>query len=275
MTAIPGCDQHADLVERALGPDATDTDLERYATEVATCPACQRLLAVGAGVHPAHLEHAAAGEHAAIEARLVMDDAAVERLEKALRPAPRWPLAVGALAAAAVLFALAWPLAPRDAATVEPIRSTPIDAVATGPERGPTRIERRPLGEVPDDDAVAMVDDEPSTEDWPAPPFVELRESIPKQALVRDARLELVGAPVVGDSVRLAIQSASPEVVTVCVSGAENGVVWRGGVPSGRTVLTVETRAVRYAFGAPGTYRFALALGDGCGAAVHHLEVSL
>lgn len=269
--AIAGCEEHQELVARAMGPDATDADLERYADEVVGCPACQRLLAVGAGVHPAHLEQVAAGEHEALEARLAMDDAAVERLERALAPRPRWPVLLLGAAAAALVVWLARPGAVPVPVPVQPIASSPPPVLQTGPLRRPLRSETLPQA-LPD----AVVDAEPTQEaDWPAPPFEELRRQVTKQVAVREARLELVGEPGIDASVRLAVRTVTSEAVSVCVSGPESGVVWRGGLPAGRTVLSRDGRAVRYRFPAPGRYRFGLALGEGCAQPVHTLEVTL
>lgn len=268
--AIHGCPVHHELVVRALGPDASDGDLVRYAEQVVGCPDCQRLLAVGAGVHPAHLEQVAAGEHEAIAARMAMDDAAVERLVHDLAPRPRWPALVLLAVAAALVFWLAQPIAVP--VPVEPVQSAVVPVVQTGPMRGAPRSEALPQA-LPD--AVVALEEEPTRPDWEPPPFEELRTRVPKQVTVRDARLELVGEPSIGTSVRLAVSTVAPEVVTICVAGRENGVVWRGGLPQGRTVLTREGHGVRYQFAGAGRYRFGLVLGEGCSGAVHTVEVSL
>ena len=71
---IESCAEHRALVERALGPDATDADLLSYAEEVPACPRCSRLLAVGAGVHPAHLEQPPDDALAAIACPWTLED---------------------------------------------------------------------------------------------------------------------------------------------------------------------------------------------------------
>lgn len=286
---IAGCPTHRVLVERALGPDASDADLALYAEVVPGCAACQRLLLVGARVHPGYLHREQPDEHEAIAARVALDDAGVERLMQALEPAVRsWKpvLAVVVLAVAAVLL---WWVQPTPIPRA-PHGEAPIQVANTGPDQVAGRHEatveppRTPAPAAPLDDAVAdavadAVDDaDPAGQpagDWAPPPFVDLRGASSKGPGVRDLRLAFDGTPAVGEAVRLVVQSSSSELVSVCVEGVENGVVWRGAVPGGRTVLTLDERAVRYRFPLPGAYRFALALGDACAPAVHRVQVSL
>jgi hypothetical protein len=106
----------------------------------------------------------------------------------------------------------------------------------------------------PEEDAVAVADD------WPAPPFEDLRHGAPKSVAptLRAVQLVLVGQPGyrVGEGVDLVVVASYDTPLTVCVGGPERGTVWRGAVPAGRTALTRGGQQQAFAFSAPGTYRF-------------------
>ena len=127
----------------------------------------------------------------------------------------------------------------------------------------------------PETDAVASVDD------WPAPAFVDLRGGTPKSvdAPLRAIQLVLAGgvARRVGESVTLTLVSASEATVAVCVTGPEQGVIWRGEVAGGRTELSRAGHPQSFAFAAPGTYRFAVGTTDldHCSKPVHVVEVEV
>ena len=133
----------------------------------------------------------------------------------------------------------------------------------------------------PSDDAVAEADD------WPAPPFEDLRAGTPKspESPVRAVQLVVSGGAArrVGDTVALTVVSASEVSLAVCVTGPERGVVWRGAVPAGRTALSRAGHPQSFAFGAPGTYRFVVGTAaersapdlDRCTDPVHVVEVEV
>lgn len=75
-----------------------------------------------------------------------------------------------------------------------------------------------------------------------------------------------------GSDVGFVVDVAAPTELTLCVSGPEEGTLWRGRVPEGRTVLGEGHTARRFVFEQTGSYIFSLLQGDepGCaGAAVH------
>ncbi len=291
----PACSAHAALVERAMGPDPSDADLQAYADEVPGCPDCRRALALASGVHPGRADTAPDGEWQRIQTVVALDDAAVDSLIRALDEEPsawrRWAMPA---AAALLVGSLGLWAASDGPVAVTPPEAPVIAGVSTGPD---VRAERReidlrellgaPVPSSPDarsgleedleddgsdGDAVAM--------DWPAPPFEDLRGASIKAAAPRMRTLSFVldGTIAVGEAAVVSVEASHTEAVTLCVSGAENGVVWRGGVPEGRTVLTRSGREVRYRFPASGTYGFTLRRGDDptCTAAViQRVEVAL
>ena len=109
------------------------------------------------------------------------------------------------------------------------------------------------------EDAVADVGD-----DWPAPPFEDLRRGRPKgpDSAIRSAQLVLAGERQVGGTVGLTVVASADTSLAVCVTGPERGVVWRGAVPAGRTDLSRDGRPQSFAFAAPGTYRFTVSTSD-------------
>jgi hypothetical protein len=127
------------------------------------------------------------------------------------------------------------------------------------------------------DDAVAMAD----PDDWPPPPFEDLRGAREKDvaATVRAAQLVVSGPSVVGRAMALSVVSSTPTTLAVCVEGPERGVVWRGAVDAGRTELTRGGRPVGFAFAAPGAYRFLVSAGDtdisACTDPIHVVEVEV
>jgi hypothetical protein len=289
MTQVPACPAHRSLVEAALGASPSDEILERYADEVPSCEACRRSLAMQLGVHPARLQTAP-------PARFRL--AGMEALASALWPEPaqRWRpgpalLVLGPVALAAAIL-LAWlglwgqppaqraDLSPGPApvpvvedavagigpgelavpALPEPTGPEPIVPERTGSQPAPRVVQRAPRAapaqpaQPEPDDAVATADD------WPPPPFEDLRRGAPKSAAptLRSVQLVLVGQPGyrVGEGVDLVVVASYDTPITVCVDGPERGTVWRGAVPAGRTSLTRGGQQQAFAFSAPGTYRF-------------------
>jgi hypothetical protein len=279
MTQLPACPAHRALVEAALGADPSDELLERYAAEVPSCEACRRTLAVQLGVHPARLQTPP-------PARFRL--AGMEALASALWPREArgsWlrpaRLGLGALALAAAILLVWLAQGPRPAEQAHlspgPVPAPRVEDVVAGtgpgelpapvlpqpapalpaPAPAPRKIVRSPPPPAPapePEDAVAMADD------WPAPPFEELRLGSPKSAAptLRAVQLVLVGQPGyrVGEGVDLVVVASYDTPITVCVDGPERGTVWRGAVPAGRTALTRGGQQQAFAFSAPGTYRF-------------------
>jgi hypothetical protein len=278
MTNPPACPTHRELVDRALGPAPDDAVLERYAAEVPTCPECRRLLAIRVGAHPHRFDAPRPSLHG------------MPALAEALRAAParpRWvPVAVGAAVlalAAAVALALRTPAptpaAPTPAPAPVAVAPTPPapSVVAPTPTLSPARPPRLPIARAvprppPPDDAVAEADD------WPPPPFVDLRRGAAKgvDGSLRSVELVLSGPRQVGRSVGLTVVASTEAELAVCVAGPEQGVVWRGAVPAGRTALSRDGADQRFAFSAPGRYRF-LVSGDaaGCSHPMHVVEVEV
>ncbi len=293
--AEPACPRHRTLVDAALGDAPDDETLERYAAEVATCPDCRRALSVQLRVHPAVLERGGADNRDLRGMRELWG-----RLAEPVSPGRvRWlqgaAVAV-ALAAAAVVLA---PLLERDTPTIAPaapapevaapklepvpeppappaepvLRPVEIVEVAPRPQSEPAPSPAE-LAPPPEQDAVALADD------WPAPPFEELRDGTSK-ALggIRSVQLVLSspGPRRVGDTVGLTVVASQATALAVCVTGPERGVVWRGGVSAGRIDLTRGGRRQSFTLGAPGTYRFAVSTDDTerCVDPVHIVEVEV
>lgn len=299
----PACSAHHELVAQASDPDASDAVLQRYAEAVPTCPDCKHALARSLQVHPVVLQPS--GDPPSIEG--------LRRLWEVLhQPVPanrlRWAGLGTALAIAALLLWALRPLllepttppsapsSPLLAQPAPPSLPTPVRpdarvALPEPPAPPPPATRPAPLPAAPSpleqplppptEDAVAMLD-EP---DWPAPPFEELRGGSSKGlADLRAAQLVLSGVgggAAVGDMVQLTVVASSPAALSVCVSGPERGVVWRGGVPAGRVELTRNDQLQSFAFSAPGTYRFSLSPDPGplqqsrCVDPVHVVEVEV
>lgn len=289
MASPSACPEHQALVARALDPDAPDEVLERFADEVPSCDSCRRELARDLQVHPVVLSPRA--QPASLDG--------MEDLYRALAtPPPRtWPR-VAAVGAAALLAAAAtWlffgpvpsstapppvadaPPAHRPHETEEPIVEAPAPGPAPAPVVAPERAA--PPVRVPPGPAPLIAEaPAPATPDWPPPTFVELRAgTIKGSSTLRSAQLVLGGTGPgrhVGDVVELTVVSSASSEVAVCVSGPEQGIVWRGGIPAGRVALTQAGRDVSFAFAAPGTYRFLLSTDvDGCSDPVHIVEVEV
>ncbi len=272
----PACTTHRALVIRALGDDPPDAALERYATEVAECPDCRRALALHLGVHPGASEQA--------DTTGVAGMAALLREVRSAPPRPRRIAVLTGAATAAAIAALAGWLWLRTAAPVpvpapspEIAAGPPIEQI-TAPRAVPDPVRPAPRPAAPVlDDAVAMV----LPDDWPAPPFEDLRGARPKDvtATVRAAQLVLSGSPAVGRSMALTVVTSTPTSLAVCVDGPERGVVWRGAVDAGRTELTRGGRPVAFAFAAPGPYRFVVSASDAelaaCADPIHVVEVEV
>lgn len=285
MAEPSACPEHQSLVAQAMAPDAPDHILERYAETVPQCEACQRELARDLQVHPVVLQSREPGP-ASLDG--------MEELLTAMQRQPsrvRWPgvvLAAGGLAAAAAFLWVTTP--PQPSVTPAPVPTAPrmVDVAPSEPAPRAPLVEQAP--EVPVVPPRPLVRPKPSprvvavapapSQDWPPPSFVELRNGTPKAATpVRSAQLVLGGSGPerhVGDVVQLTVVNSSPTEVSVCVSGPEHGVVWRGGVPAGRVPLTQAARDVSFAFSAPGTYRFSLTPdASSCTDPVHVVEVEV
>jgi hypothetical protein len=96
---------------------------------------------------------------------------------------------------------------------------------------------------------------------------------------VFSVELSLIGHPPyrVGDHVDLTAVASGEAEIAVCVTGPERGTLWRGGIPGGRTPLTRGGHAQRFAFGAPGRYRFLVTSGACAepGSWLHVVEVEV
>jgi hypothetical protein len=216
-------------------------------------------------------------------------------MHRVRRDAPRrrtWVWA-SAVAVAALAAGIAWwmvPAAPAPSAPIAvfeaPASDAPEQTFAPEPsvvvEAPPAAGAPRPrtvvaAPESMDDDGIAMAE----AEDWPRPPFEDLRTGQLKGATptVRAAQLVLSGTARVGHDMALTVVTSSDTPVEVCVDGPERGVVWDGAVDAGRTELTRGGRSVSFAFGAPGRYRFTLSTGAGgatsCASPVHVVEVEV
>lgn len=301
---IPGCPAHRALIHSVLEGDPDDAALERYASEVPVCDACQRELSVSLRTHPARLQ--------APPPRPAADQVGMMALLRELRLAPvsvtrwnprRWVVA-GMLAAAAVLLLFAvWdgPVEQSPTAIVampavrpvvqpephaaelthpDPLPSPKREIVASPPQlpsqtRLPPQLAPTPVAPPESADAVAVA------EDWPAPDFEDLRSGAAKSVVpsVRAMQLVLVGQPgyVVGEGVDLVVVASHDTPITICVNGPERGTIWRGAVPAGRTTLTRGGQQQAFAFAAPGTYRFSLSSGGtpGCREPLHVVEVEV
>jgi hypothetical protein len=240
---------------------------------VPSCPECRRLLAIRFGAHPGRLDAVDGGRAAPFPG--------MERLAAQIAPDRRWSgrvvAGVGVVAALAAAAGIAAVLgsAPADPPPAPaPVASAPLqDPRPAAPESPDVREEPRPSSvtrvapapsaaprapdappDLPVGDAVADADD------WPMPPYEDLRVGVPKGAPspVRAAELIVAGSHNVGGAVGLTVVSSTDTEVAVCVDGPERGVVWRGAVPAGRTELSRGGRDQRFAFAAPGSYRFVL-----------------
>jgi len=299
------CPDHQALRDRiASSAEVTDDDLLRYAEEVPSCPVCRRDLSLQLGVHPKILDRGGRDDLAPRVA-----DRWLHRLRADLEPRRRWPLAAAATIAAAIaLWALLpGPTASRGAPEPAPqgdeqpyaMPPTPMPAPPSPPPSpAPVQDAAAPASPSPVPNPV-VADDAPATppstaparapgdaaanasdDDWAPPPFVDLRTSTPKAA-VDGGPVELVitgpqGQRGVGDRVGFTVRSPTVQAVSLCVEGPEQGIVWRGTVPAGATSLAREGHTQRFAFGAAGTYRFALGSGGlGCDRPLftHEVEV--
>jgi len=275
----PACSTHRALVTRALADDPPDEVLERYATEVAECPECRRALAVHLGVHPGAIDRADTTSLAGMAALLREVHAAPAR--------SRIPFVTAAAMLAALAAAAGWLWLRPSPSPAPASRPDPAPVVAEAPLEAtpaptPLAVHEavRPAPRAADpmlDDAVAMV----LPDDWPPPPFEDLRGARPKDvtATVRAAQLVLSGTSTVGQSMALTVVTSTPTALAVCVEGPERGVVWRGAVDAGRTELTRGGRAVAFAFAAPGQYRFLVSASEAelaaCPDPVHVVEVEV
>lgn len=290
----PGCSAHRALIAAVLDGTPSDGDLERYAEEIPACEACQRELARSLGVHPGRLKQPPDGGRQPKGPDLE----GMEALQRALTPHRSLPVALAAglalaLAAAALLVAQSLSAPPPREASVAleselvPVQPAPEprEALVVAPpsqsspepkrERLPPKAPAQAPEILPEGDAVALADD------WPPPPFEDLRSGNTKSSApsIRALQLVLVGQPgyVVGEGVDLVIVSSHDTPVTVCVSGPERGTIWRGAIPAGRTPLTRGGLKQSFAFSAPGTYRFSLTSegAERCSAPLHVVEVEV
>jgi len=268
------CPEHQALLDRIREQEPTDEDLIRYAEEVPACPSCRRALSVQLGVHPAVLDHGGRRDLAGW-----VSASWLRRLRSDLSP-PRRSWRTGALLVSAAA-ALMWVWVPGDA---PPVRTT---AWAPATEAEPVSValvRPAPAPAVPVAQGVAP-DVEPAPpprrdDDWPAPPPQDLRDQTSKGAALASGLPELsLGDDVdatVGTRLPLSVVTHRPETLSVCVEGAEQGIIWRGAVPSGATRLTLAGRAVDFQLAQPGSYRFVLALGtEGCAQPLRVLPVTV
>ncbi len=269
------CPEHQALLDRIREQEPTDEDLIRYAEEVPACPTCRRALSVQLGVHPAVLDHGGRRDLAGW-----VSASWLRRLRSALSP-PRRSWRTGALLASAAA-ALMWVWVPGD---TPPVRTT---AWAPATETEPVSVAlvrpSSPAPEVPAAPGVAPAAEPtpppPRADDWPAPPPQDLRDQTSKGAALASGLPELslgeATDATVGTQLPLSVVTHRPETLSVCVEGAEQGIIWRGAVPSGTTRLTLAGRAVDFQLAQAGSYRFALALGtDGCAQPLQVLPIQV
>ncbi len=286
----PVCSEHRDLLATISEGEPTDAELTRYAEEVPNCETCRRELSVALQVHPTVLAQGGTVDAATEWHTQGEEDAGMARLFAELRARRSWrvwPVAV--LAAAAIGLIILQGQWVAELPSTQPPEPAPIAAVplevepVVEPAAEPAlEVEDAatptPL-EVENDDAVAMVDPEPAAvDDWEPPQWEDLRTGDVKAVAtsVRSAELRLSEtAPKVGSTVALTVSTSSPTSLSACVSGPERGVIWRGAVDPGRSVLTRDHKPIGFAFGAPGTYRFTLSLADSCVDPVHTVEVEV
>ena len=175
--------------------------------------------------------------------------------------------------------------APIRPGTPPPIRPAPPPRPPTPAQRAPrTKIVGVQPAPVPTDQAIderPAAATAPQRDDWPPPPFVDLRLASSKSAdtTVRSVQLVVSGDPpwAPGEIASLEVVASREAEITVCVEGPERGVVWRGAVPAGRTVLSRDGRAVRFSFAAPGRYGFAVGSGgEGrCDTLIHRVALEV
>jgi hypothetical protein len=277
------CPLHADLHARMADPaeSPTDDDLLRYAEEVPHCPDCRHHLTVQLGVHPAVLDQG--GRH---DVSAEVSEAWLRRLAADLRPSSRrhWaPLALLASAAVALVWVGLFPPGTPDTAAVAPIAPPPEAAVqaapaaaqpapvapSEAPAQTPPATAPAPTKAAPPPPATAPTP--PPAPQWPAPPVVDLRDQQSKGATLPSEAPRLEVRPAGEGTVEFVVLAAREASVSLCVAGAEHGVVWRGRVPAGPTLLSRDGRVQRFGLtDAPAApYRFQLARGvDGCDAPV-------
>jgi len=282
---IPACPEHRDLFTSIAEGTPSDAELTRYAEEVPTCEACTRELSVALQIHPAVLsqEDTSASRLAAGD-----EDHGMALLFTELRARRSWrlwPVTIG-VAAAIGLIILQGQWAAELTPPPEPATAVGVPTAATSPP--PVRasppvtpvaapVPKPPLPLPSNHDAVAMAE-EPPSESWEPPEWEDLRTGHVKSVApsVRSAALRLSpGAPSVGTVVALTVNTSASTALSACVHGPESGVVWRGAVDPGRSVLTRGDQPIGFHFDTAGVYRFTLSLEDSCDNPVHTVEVEV
>jgi len=284
----PACTEHRDLLATISEGNPSDAELTRYAEEVPECAACRRELSVALQVHPSVLTQGGTADAAEEWRTQGEGDAAMARLFTELRARRSWrvwPVAVVAAAVGLIILQGLWvaELTPSPTVEEEPVASVPLELTQPVPVPVPVRVpdEAPPvIDPAPvNNDAVAIVDEPPvETADWEPPAFEDLRTGTVKAVAptVRSAELRLSeNAPSVGSVVALTVSTSAGTALSACVSGPETGVIWRGSVDPGRSVLTRGDKPIGFAFSEPGTYRFTLSLADSCTDPVHTVEVEV
>ena len=283
----PVCSEHRDLLATLSDGNPTDAELIRYAEEVPECGACRRELSVALHVHPAVLENGGTADAAEQWRAQGEEDAGMARLLTELRAHRSWrvwPVAVFAVASVGLIILQGqWvaeliPPSPEPDPHVEtPAR---LEVVQADPVVIPASQPAPALEVVPEEDA-AVAEAEPAPEsvaDWEPPAWEDLRTGSVKAVAptVRSAELRLSElAPSVGSVVALTVSTSAATPLSACVSGPESGVIWRGSVDPGRSVLTRDDKPIGFSFGEPGIYRFSLSLADNCLDPVHTVEVEV
>jgi hypothetical protein len=296
------CPQHLGLVTAAMGAEPTDESLERYAAEVPACPDCRRVLALRLGVHPGRLavpalrldEQRGMAELSSVLFPVGDRGTVLQRLRG--RPAA---VAGAALCAAALLVFLARPIEDRAPApgvavpTGRPPEPAPLSAPApSAVPVAPARLGSdvapsapAPLGSVRPVRTTGIValrepDAPPEVATASLPPFEDLRRGALKGGRGAQPSLQLVviGPEVVhvGEWVLFTVVAGSPTAVSLCVSGPERGMVWRGAIDAGSTPLTSQGAAQGFGFTGRGSYQFALSAdSESCGTPVHSVTVEV
>jgi hypothetical protein len=273
------CETHRELLSTVSHGTPTDAELMRYAEEVPACDRCRRDLSIALQVHPAVLTQC---EDRALSFAHGEEDAGMARLFAELRARRSWRLwPVAMLAAVAIGLIIlqgqrAAELLPTPSAAPEPVAAT-VPMAPTPPVPNADAAVAPPPPTALQHDAVAMAEP-PSPQDWEAPAFEDLRTGRVKAVAptMRSAELRLSDlSPSVGSAVALTVNSSTSTDLTACVSGPENGVVWRGAVDPGRSVLSQGDSPIGFSFTRAGTYQFTVSLADSCEDPVHTVEVEV